>query len=79
MPIGKHHYCAFAGRRDDKDFAMSHTDILEKYGAQIKMIDRIPDALSGAMGNQMYVAIFNSQKEVDAFYQDILALRASQQ
>ena len=79
MPIGKHHYCAFAGRRDDKDFAMSHTDILEKYGAQIKMIDRIPDALSNAMGNQMYVAIFNSQKEVDDFYQDILALRASQQ
>ncbi len=79
MPIGKHHYCAFAGRRDDKDFAMSHTDILEKYGAQIKMIDRIPDALSNAMGNQMYVAIFNSQKEVDDFYQDILALRAGQQ
>ena len=43
------------------------------------MIDRIPDALSNAMGNQMYVAIFNSQKEVDDFYQDILALRASQQ
>ncbi len=72
MPIGEHAYCAFAGRRDGKDFAMSHADILEKYGKQMKMMERIPDVLSGAMGNQMYVAVFNSQKEMDEFYQDIL-------
>ena len=51
---------------------MSHADILEKYGANMKMVERIPDVLSGAMGNQMYVAIFPSKKELDAFYQDIL-------
>ena len=72
MPIGEHSYCAFAGRRDGKDFVMSHADILEKYGANMKMVERIPDVLSGAMGNQMYVAIFPSKKELDAFYQDIL-------
>ena len=79
MPIGRHHFCAFAGRRDDQEFAMSHSDILDKYGPQIKMIDRIPDILSDAMGNQMYVAVFSSQEEMDAFYQDILAIRANQQ
>ena len=72
MPVGKHAYCAFAGRRDGKDFSMGHEDILAKYGANIKMVERIPDVLSGAMGNQMYVAVFNSQKEMDAFYTDIL-------
>lgn len=72
MPIGKHAYCAFAGRRDGKDFTMGHDDIIRKYGSNMKMAERIPDVLSGAMGNQMYVAVFNSQKEMDAFYEDIL-------
>lgn len=72
MPIGQHAYCAFAGRRDGKDFVMSHADIMNKYSDNMKMVDRIPDVLSGAMGNQMYVATFNSQEEMDAFYNDIL-------
>lgn len=72
MPVGKNAYCAFAGRRDGKDFVMSHSDIMEKYGSCMKMIERIPDALSGAMGNQMYVAVFKTQKEMDEFYEDIL-------
>ena len=72
MPIGQHAYCAFAGRRDGKDFVMSHKDILEKYVPNIKMMDRLPDVLADAMGNQMYVAVFSSQEELDAFYQDIL-------
>ena len=62
----------FAGRRDGKDFVMSHKDILDKYGSHIKMVNRIPDVLAEAMGNQMYVAVFDSQRELDAFYQDIL-------
>lgn len=78
MPVGKHAYCAFAGRRDGKDFSMSHSDILDKYGAHIKMAERIPDVLSGAMGNQMYVAVFPSQKEMDAFYKDILECKTEE-
>lgn len=72
MPVGTSAYCAFAGRRDGKDFVMSHADIMEKYGPHLKMVDRIPDVLSDAMGNQMYVAVFKTQKELDAFYKDIL-------
>ena len=72
MPVGENAYCAFAGRRDGKDFVMSHKDILDKYGSHIKMVNRIPDVLAEAMGNQMYVAVFDSQGELDAFYQDIL-------
>ncbi|MGN0405827.1 MAG: acetyl-CoA carboxylase biotin carboxylase subunit family protein [Bariatricus sp.] len=72
MPIGQHAYCGFAGRRDGKDFLLGHEDIMAKYGENMKMVERIPDVLSGAMGNQMYVAVFNSQEELDAFYEDML-------
>ncbi len=72
MPVGEHAYCAFAGRRDGKDFKFSHGDIMEKYGTHMKMVERIPDVLAGAMGNQMYVATFPTKKEMDKFYQDIL-------
>ncbi len=72
MPVGEHAYCAFAGRRDGKDFTMSHAEIVEKYGSRMKMMERIPDVLSGAMGNQMYVAVFDTKEQLDEFYGDIL-------
>ena len=40
----------------------------------MKMVDRIPDALSGAMGNQMYVATFATREEMEQFYADVLAV-----
>ena len=72
MPVGEHQYCAFAGRRDGKDFVLDHDALMAKYGHCMKMVDRIPDALSGAMGNQMYVATFPTKEEMDAFYADAL-------
>ncbi len=75
-PVGRHAYCAFAGRRDGKPFVLSHQALMDRYGAQMKMVERIPDALSGAMGNQMYVATFPTKVDLDAFYQDVLACRA---
>ena len=38
----------------------------------MKMVERIPDALAGAMGNQMYVANFSTKEEMDAFYADAI-------
>ena len=73
MPVGDHSFCAFAGRRDGKNFKLDHDALMEKYGAQMRMVDRIPDALSGAMGNQMYVATFPTREEMDQFYTDALA------
>jgi len=72
VPGGAHAYCAFAGRRDGKNFVMDHDAIMAKYGHQMKMVERIPDALAGAMGNQMYVATFPTKEEMDAFYSDLL-------
>ena len=39
----------------------------------IVMNGRIPDALSGAMANQMYVANFDTEEEMMAFYKDMAA------
>ncbi len=75
MPVGEHGFCAYAGRRDGKNFVYSHADIMEMYGSQMKLCGRIPDVLSGAMGNQMYVATFPTRKVMDQFYRDILLLR----
>ena len=71
-PVGEHSFCAFAGRRDGKNFVYSHEQIMEMYGANMKMVERIPDALADAMGNQMYVATFPTQEALDQFYSDIL-------
>mgnify|MGYP007057968272 FL=1 len=74
MPVGEHYYCPFAGRRDGKNFVYSHEQIMQKYQKNMKMVDRIPDALSGAMGNQMYVATFSTREEMEQFYSDVLAV-----
>ena len=74
MPVGEHSFCAFAGRRDGKDFRMDHNALVEKYQGNMRMIERIPEALSGAMGNQMYVATFPTKEDMDAFYEDALSV-----
>lgn len=73
LPQDDHAFCAYAGRRDGKNFVMDHNAIMDKYGSSMKMVDRIPDVLAGAMGNQMYVARFHTKEEMDAFYNDVLA------
>ncbi len=75
VPVGKHAFCAFAGLRDGKNFVMTHEDIMKQYGENMRMVDRIPDVLSGAMGNQMYVAVFDTEKQMDAFYKNVLECR----
>ena len=72
MPPGKDYFCAFAGRRDGKNFVISNEEILEKYDENMRMAARIPDVLSGAMGNQMYMAIFPTREEMDAFFNDVV-------
>ena len=75
MPVGEHCFCAYAGRRDGKPFRYSHDEIVERYGSHMRMVDRIPDVLAGAMGNQMYVAVFPTREEMDRFYRDVLEER----
>lgn len=70
--LGERYYCAYAGRRDGKDFVYSEQEIIDRYAKNLKAIDRIPDALSAAMGNIMYLATFKTEEEMDEFYEEVL-------
>ena len=64
---GGDHFCVYAGRRDIHSYVHSHEEIMEKYGNDIVMAERIPDALSGAMGNMTYTAHAWSEEGVREF------------
>lgn len=72
---GPHAYCAYAGRRDGKNFLLNDSQVAEKYENRLKMNQRIPDVLAGAMGNQMFVALFDTKEEMELFYKDVLSCR----
>ena len=73
--LGTCRYCAFVGRRDGRQYVMDHNVILEKYGQCMKMQGRIPDALSGAMANQMYICVFDTKEQMDEYFSDLLATK----
>ena len=68
------HYCAFVGRRDGHNYAMDHEAIMAKYGSRMKMQGRMPDALAGAMGNTMYIAILDTEEDLQGFFMDLMAV-----
>jgi hypothetical protein len=72
--IGDHHFCAFYSRRDGKTYKLDDYEVMMKYGHKMVMWGRIPEALSGAMANQMYVANFDTEEEMMAFYADLSAM-----
>lgn len=61
------YYCVFAGRRDNVRYAHSHEEIMQKYAGALKMWDRLPAILAGAMGDQTYIARFRTREEMDEF------------
>ena len=71
--IGGDRFCAYASRRDMHKYVHTHEEIMEKYGGCMKMCERMPDVLSGAMGNQMYTAVLDSIEEVEAYNEFIHA------
>ena len=70
----EHCFCAFVGIRDGLNHKMSYEAIHKKYGDKLVLEGRVEEALSGAMGNYMYVACLNSEKELNVYYKDLLKL-----
>ena len=66
-PSGEDRFCVYASKRDIHQYAHSNDDIMRKYGGQIVMAERMPDVLSGPMGNEMYTAVIDTEEEVKAF------------
>jgi hypothetical protein len=71
-PLGEHSFCGFAGRWDGKNYKLDHNAMMGKYFHNIRMAERVPEALAGAMGDYMYVACFETQEALDAFYKDVM-------
>ena len=68
VDVCKKYFCGFAGRRDAKKYRYSHGDIIQKYGAHVKMSRRVPAVLSGTMGDYMYLGAFDGEDELKEFY-----------
>lgn len=67
LPWKEEYFCAFASRRDIYDYVHSIDDVKEKYGERIVMCERMPEILSGAMGQQMFTVKLKTKEEVDEF------------
>ena len=72
IPEGEHAFCAFVGRRDEREYLYSHDDLIERYGRNLRMIERMPEALSDAMGDQVYIATFSTREGLEEFFRDCL-------
>ena len=70
---GPRTFCAYFGRRDGKRYQHTHSEIIAQYGPQLRMAGRMPDALSDAMGNQVYIACFPTKRELNACADFILS------
>lgn len=75
VKVGDQYYAAFIGLRDGVEHKMSHEDIRAKYGDRVKMEGRVPDALSGAMGNYMFIVNIDTKEELDQFYKEVTELK----
>lgn len=67
LPWNDEYYCAFASRRDIYDYVYSIEEVKERYKEQLVMCDRMPEILSGAMGQQMFTVKLKTKKDVDDF------------
>ena len=54
-------------------YAISTDELLVRYREQVRLYTRMPDALSGAMGNQVAIACFDTEEEVRDFVRTAFA------
>ena len=67
-PMGEQYYCAYAGRRDGKNYKHSHQDIWDRYGSAICMAERVPAALADDLCDFAFMARFKEKKEIQPFF-----------
>jgi hypothetical protein len=69
--VGEKYYCAFAGRRTNKEYVYAEQEILDKFASNMKSVAKVPQALSGAMGDIMFLATFKTEKQMNEFYKEV--------
>ena len=66
-PGGPDRFCVFIGAKDRFTHTHSHEEIMSRYGDRITMCQRMPDVFAAAMGNQMYMALLDTEDDVREF------------
>lgn len=66
------YYCFNTARRDRFNYFYSSEEIKEKYKNQLCMSNRVSEVLSPAMGNEFFIAKFESLEEGIKFREDVL-------
>lgn len=61
------YFCVYAGRRDKYTYVNDSAAMYKKYGQRICMHERMPELLSSAMGNEFFIAKFETEKEMKEF------------
>lgn len=69
---GPDRWCVYVGTKDAIRHTHSHNEVLARYGSKMTMCQRMPDIFSAAMGNQMYMALLDTEDEVREFISYIL-------
>ncbi|MBR0468584.1 MAG: carbamoylphosphate synthase large subunit [Mogibacterium sp.] len=69
---GPYRWCVFVGTKDRFRHTHTHDEILAKYGSRITMCQRMPDVFTAAMGNQMYMALLDTEDDVREYIRFIL-------
>ncbi len=72
LKAGDKYNCIFVGRRNNKNYKMSIDEIKQQYASNLKKIENVPIALSGAMGNVMILANFEDKEKMKNFYYKII-------
>ncbi len=60
-------FCVYAGRRDIYSYTHTHEEILEKYGKNLVLCERLPAIWLDAMGNFAYTATVDTKDEAEEF------------
>ena len=71
-PIGLQQYCAYAGRRKNRNYVMTYDEVQRAYGDHIVEMDWVDTVLATDMGDFMFLAVFPDWDEVCEFYRRVL-------
>ena len=63
----KEYFCAYASRKDGKQYVHTYEEIMERYGNAMKMCERMPEMMVRTMGNQMYTVRLEEEEQVFEF------------
>ena len=72
MDVKQKYLVAYIGRRDSIDYMLSNDQINQKYGDLVMLDVDVPEALSAAMGNHVFMVRAENQEHLDFLIDELL-------